>query len=76
MGEILSSGKGERIAPKEDRAETIIPSHITVIGTTNYPAQREISRMGSPKDQAPVQPPLFLEDGPSYPQETWTSHSH
>jgi hypothetical protein len=75
MGQSPSSGPGERVTTEKDRAETITPCHITIVGTTNYPAQREISRMGSPSYQTPVQPPLFLENSPSYSQKTWTSHS-
>ena len=46
------------------------PGNISITGTTNNPAQGEISCVGCPTDQAPVQSFLFLENGLLNPQET------
>jgi hypothetical protein len=54
MGKSPHSGPGERVTTEKDRAETITPGNITVTGTTNNSAQREISGVVCPTDQAPV----------------------
>jgi hypothetical protein len=76
MGAETSKRSRERFETKEDRAkETDSSGNTSISGTTDYPAQGEISSMGSPTDQVSVRSPVFLENGTSYPQETRAPYS-
>jgi len=54
---------------QKDPAETVFPGNFPVVGTMNYPIQKEILDMKRLSYHAPVQLPLFMENRLSYPQE-------